>query len=108
RALTIHAVLYAELRSSMYRPAQLAHVSLEYFYWRNSETNEHFEGAVENLKDVIAAQATILALLALTGGQDDATISGSAIGTDDVGFPHRPNMKLDSVQAFQLKALTPP
>jgi hypothetical protein len=31
-------------------------------YWRNREADEHFERAVENLKDMITGQASILAL----------------------------------------------
>ena len=42
--------------------------SLQRLYWRDREADEHFEGAVEDLKDVIAGQATILALAPLTGG----------------------------------------
>jgi hypothetical protein len=36
-------------------------------FWRDRETDEHFQGAVENLKDVITGQASILALGPLTG-----------------------------------------
>src|SRR6202008_2898749 len=48
---------------------------LERFYWLNRETDEHLKGAVENVKDVIAGQATILALCPLSGGYDDAEIT---------------------------------
>jgi hypothetical protein len=35
--------------------------------WRNREADKHFEQSVENLKDVIAGQASILAFGPLTG-----------------------------------------
>jgi len=35
---------------------------MERFYGRDREVDEYFEGAVENLKDVITGHATILAL----------------------------------------------
>jgi len=38
---------------------------LEHFYGRNREADEHLKGAVENIKDVITGQATILALCPL-------------------------------------------
>jgi hypothetical protein len=66
--------------------------SLERFYWRNRETDEHLKGAVENIKDVITGQATILALCPLRGGYDDAAITCAALGTDNIGFPHRQSM----------------
>jgi hypothetical protein len=55
---------------------------------RDREADEYFEGAVENLKDVITGHATILALAPLGGGYDDATITGAALGTYNIGFPH--------------------
>ena len=65
--------------------------------WRDRETDEHFEGAVENLKDVIAGQTTIFAIGPLAGGYDDAEIAGSALRTDNIGFPHRLVMRPGSV-----------
>jgi hypothetical protein len=62
-------------------------------YWRNREADEHFEGAVENLKDMITGQATVLALGAITGGYDDAPITCAALRAYDIGFPHQPNMR---------------
>jgi hypothetical protein len=47
-----------------------------------------FERSVENLKNVITGQATILALAPLTGGQDDAVIAGPTFRADNIGFPH--------------------
>jgi hypothetical protein len=35
--------------------------------WRNCEADKHFDGAIENVKDVITGQATILALGPITG-----------------------------------------
>jgi hypothetical protein len=63
-------------------------VSSERLFWRDREADEHFEGAVENLKDVITGQASILAFGPLTGGYDDAAITGPALGADNIGFPH--------------------
>jgi hypothetical protein len=53
---------------------------LERFYQGNRETDEHLEGAVENIKDVITGQATILALSPLKGGHNDAAITSAALG----------------------------
>jgi len=61
--------------------------------WRDRETDDHSEGAVENLKDVIAGQTTIFALGPLAGGYDDAAITGTALGTDNIGFPDQPTMR---------------
>lgn len=66
---------------------------MQRLYWRNRETDEHFESAVENLKEVITGQATVLALGPRTGGYDDAAIPSAALGTDDIGFPHQLNMR---------------
>lgn len=62
-------------------------------YWWDREADEHLEGAVKYLKNMIAGQATVLAFPALAGGDDDPAISGAAIRADDVRFPHRPNMR---------------
>jgi hypothetical protein len=48
---------------------------LQRLYWRNREADEDFEGAVENLKEVITGQAMILAFASLTGGYDNAAIT---------------------------------
>ena len=64
-------------------------------FWRDREADEHFEGAVEILKDVITGQASILAFGPLTGGYDDAAIPCAAFGTDNIGFPHGRNMRSD-------------
>jgi hypothetical protein len=47
---------------------------------RYREADEYFKGAVENIKDVITGQATILALFPLRGGYDDAAITSAALG----------------------------
>ena len=52
------------------------------------KADQYPEGFVENLKDMIAGQAAILALRSLDGSQADAPITGAASGTDNVGFPH--------------------
>jgi hypothetical protein len=61
--------------------------------WRDRKADEHFKGSVENLKDMIAGQATVLALAPINGGYFDAAISGAALGTDDIGFPHGRNLR---------------
>jgi hypothetical protein len=60
------------------------------FYWRARKTDEHLEGSIKALKDVIAGQATILAPFPFGDGYDDAAISGTAVRADDTGFPHDP------------------
>jgi hypothetical protein len=62
-------------------------------YWRNREADENLKGAVENLKDMITGQATVLAISSIAGGYDEAAITCAATRTDDIGFPHRPNMR---------------
>jgi hypothetical protein len=42
--------------------------SLEHFYGRNREADEHLKGAVKNVKDMITGQAAILALVPLGTG----------------------------------------
>jgi len=63
--------------------------------WGNREADKHFEQSVENLKDVITGQASILAFGPLTGGYDDAAIPCAAFGADNIGFPHGRNMRSD-------------
>jgi hypothetical protein len=70
------------------------------------EADEHFEGAVENLKDVITGQATVLSLGPLTGDYDDAAITGPALGADNIGFSHQPNMLREPV-IFQSESPAP-
>jgi len=79
--------------------------SLPRLYWRNREADEHFEGAVENLKEVITGQATILAFAPLTGRYDNAAIPSAALRADDIGFPHWMNMRRAPI-IFQLGSLT--
>jgi hypothetical protein len=64
------------------------------FYWRARKTDEHLEGSIKALKDVIAGQATILAPFPFGDGYDDAAISGTAARADDAGFPHDPKYAL--------------
>jgi hypothetical protein len=66
--------------------------SLQRLYRLDREADEHFECTVENLKDVITGQATIFALGPLAGGYNDAAITSAALGTDNIGFPHRESM----------------
>jgi hypothetical protein len=60
-----------------------------------STGSKHFEQSLENLKDVITGQASILAFGPLTGGYDDAAIPCAAFGADNIGFPHGRNMRSD-------------
>jgi hypothetical protein len=63
--------------------------------WRNREADKDFEGAIENVKDVITGQASILAFGPFTGGYDDAAIPCAAFGADNIRFPHGRNMRSD-------------
>jgi hypothetical protein len=52
------------------------------------ETDGDFGRAVEHLNQVIAEQASELALRSRLGDQFDPAIAGPAFGTDDIGFLH--------------------
>jgi len=58
------------------------------FFGLDREANSDFVGAIENLKQVAAGQATELAPSAGPRHQFDATVAGAALGTGDVGLPH--------------------
>jgi hypothetical protein len=62
--------------------------SLEYLFRLDCEAEGNFRRAVEDLQQMIAEQAAVLALGAANGIQFNAAIAGIAFGADDVGPSH--------------------
>jgi hypothetical protein len=58
----------------------------------NSEADGDLGRTVENLKDVIAEQATELALGSRSGSQLDAAVARVTFRTGDVGLSHAPGI----------------
>ena len=59
----------------------------------NREADGYVSGAVEHLKNMVAQQTTEFAPGPLFGNQFKAAVAGMAVGTGDVGFLHRINMR---------------
>ena len=81
--------------------------SFECLFGLDREAERNFRRPVENLKEMIAEQATELALGPGSGCQFDPAISGLAFGTGDVGFPHWPIMPC-GLSVFQCRQLRRP
>jgi hypothetical protein len=62
--------------------------SLERLFGLDREAEGNFRRTVENLQDMIAEQAPVLALGAAYGIQFNAAVAGIAFGTGDVGPSH--------------------
>ena len=74
--------IYQEILTARYR------VLIEYPVGLHREANGHFGRAIENLKNVIADQATEFAFGPGLGRQFDAAIAGLAVQTGEVGLSH--------------------
>jgi hypothetical protein len=68
------------------RSAGLA--SFEQPFRLHRETKGYFGRPVENLKDIVAEQATELTLVSLFGNQFDPAVAGLTLGTDDIRLFH--------------------
>jgi len=58
----------------------------------NREANSDLGRAVENLKQMVAQQAAILAPRSTYGNQFNAAVAGIAFGTGDIGLLHGGNL----------------
>ena len=66
--------------------------SLKGLFGLNREANGDLGRAVENLEQMVAKQATILAPWSTYGNQFNAAVAGVAFGTGDIGLLHAGNL----------------